>query len=159
MNRIAKQETVERIRALFESSEVVILAHNKGGLTVSAANNVRKSIKKEADGKYFVAKNTLMKIAVKGTRCESLSELLTGPVSVVCASEPTTAAKALMKFCKDGGRLEVIGGVIGQEKVSVEHINMLATLPSLDELRAKLLSLVQEPARRIARVIALHSEK
>lgn len=115
MNRIAKQGAVERIRSLFESSEVVILTHNKGGLTVSAANDVRKSIKKEADGKYFVAKNTLVKIAVKGTCYESLSELLTGPVSVVCANEPTTAAKTLIKFCKDDDKLEVIGGVIGKE--------------------------------------------
>lgn len=159
MNKIEKKESVERIRFLFESSEVIILAHNKGGLTVSAANSIRKSIKKEANGKYFVAKNTLMRIAICGTRYESLVDLFTGPVSVVCANEPAAAAKALMKFCKDDGKLEIIGGAIGEEKVTVEHINMLAMLPSFNELRARLLSVIQEPARRIARALALHFEQ
>ena len=159
MNKIEKKESVERIRSLFESSEVVILAYNRGGLTVSAANDIHKRVKKEAGGKYFVAKNTLMRIAIRGTCYESLADLLVGPISVVCANEPTAAAKTLMKFCKDSGKLEIIGGVISKERVTVEHINMLATLPSLDELRAKLLSVIQEPARRIAYALSLHLEQ
>jgi len=159
VDRIAKRETVERLRSLFGSSEVVILTHNKGGLTVSEANNVRKSIKNEANGQYFVTKNSLMRIAIKGTRHEILSDLLSGPISVICANEPASISKTLMKFCRDDGKLKVIGGMIANERVNVEHIGMLATLPSFDDLRAKLLSIIQEPARRIARLVALYSEK
>ena len=158
MNRAEKHEAVIRIKSLLDSSSVVILSHNKG-LNVTAANKIRKRMKATEGSHYFIAKNTLMKLAVSGTKYESLTPLLNGPIAVACGVDPISVSKTLVSFIKEEANLEIVGGATAEEELDLSKIKMLASLPSFDEMRSKLLSVLQAPAAQIARVIAAYAEK
>jgi large subunit ribosomal protein L10 len=108
---------------------------------------------REAGAAYKVTKNTLALIALEGTRYAPLSELLTGPTALATSSDPVAAAKAAVDFAKTNDRLEIVGGAMGETMLDVEGVKALAALPSLDELRAKIVGLIQAPAAKIARTI------
>jgi large subunit ribosomal protein L10 len=103
---------------------------------------------------YKVTKNTLALIALDGTRYAQLSDMLSGPTALATSSDPVAAAKAAVEFAKTNDRLEIVGGAMGDTLLDAEGIRALAELPSLDELRAKIIGLVQAPATKIARTIA-----
>ncbi len=158
MNKIAKQSKVEELKSLFASSGVILLARNCG-LSVADAKAVRKAVRKDAGGRYFIAKNTLMRRAVQGTQYESLSGAFSGPIAVACGDDAVAIAKTMVNLSKDNNKLQLHAGAAAGEVLSLEHISALAALPSFEELRAKLLSVIQAPGRQIARAIALYSEK
>ena len=109
---------------------------------------------RDAGAAYKVTKNTLALIALEGTRYAPLSELLTGPTALATSADPVAAAKAAVDFAKTNDRLEIVGGAMGETVLDSAGVKALAALPSLDELRAKLIGLIQAPATKIARTIA-----
>jgi large subunit ribosomal protein L10 len=151
VDKVKKAEVVEQLKGVFGAAEVVIISHNNG-LTVSQDAKLRRNMRKSSAG-YRVVKNSLSKIAIKGTGFEQLDGLLNGPTSIAYAEDPVAVAKALVEFSKDHEKLEVLGGVMSGRFLEVSEIKALATLPSLDQLRGKIIGLLQAPASKIARVI------
>lgn len=150
-NRELKQKVVENMQDVFASSSLLLVMHNKG-LKVSEAKDLRKKVK-NAGSRYLVAKNTLIKIALKGSQFQELESLMEGPTSLAYSSDPIAVSKVIMEFIKDNDRLEVRGGVMDGAYLDVNAIKTLASLPSLDEIRAKLIGLFNAPATKIAQII------
>jgi large subunit ribosomal protein L10 len=100
-----------------------------------------------------------MKLAVSGTKYESLTSLLTGPITVTCGADPISISKTLVSFAKEETKLEIIGGATVDENLDLSKIQLLASLPSFDEIRAKLLSVLQEPGAKLVRLLAAYAEK
>ena len=169
MNKLEKEQVVKQLREeVFSTSGIVIVSHNNG-LTVDASRKLRGQFK-EASCKYKVTKNSLAKIAAKGTNFEQINDVLTGPTSLAYAADPVAAAKLLVNFSKENEKLKVVGGVMNGSFLNAKEIGQLATLPSLDELRGKIVGLLQAPASKlaavaqapalqVARVLKAYSEK
>ncbi len=152
MDRAQKRETVAALKATFDETEVVVVTRNLG-LTVAQSTDLRNRMR-DAGAAYRVTKNRLALIALEGTRYAPLSELLTGPTALATSSDPVAAAKAAVDFAKTNDRLEIVGGAMGETVLDAAGVKALAALPSLDELRAKIIGLVQAPATKIARTIS-----
>jgi len=158
MNRTEKAQQIEEIKARLAESNLVVLTHNKG-ITAQQSNALRRALDAE-DASYKVAKNTLVKLAIKGTKYEGLSDLLTGPVGITISKDPVAAARIVHGFAKDtGGKLEIIGGANDTEILSLDKVKFLATLPSLDGLRGKLVGLLQAPGAQLARLANAYATK
>ena len=152
MNRSEKTEAVEALNATFKEAAVVVVTRNLG-LTVAQSTDLRLKMR-EAGAGYKVAKNRLAKIALNDTQYETLSDLLTGPTALATSADPVAAAKVAVEFAKTNDKLEIVGGAMGSTVLDVEGVKALASLPSLDELRAKLIGLVQAPATKVVQVIS-----
>ena len=150
MNRTEKEQVVGLYKETFVDSSLVIIFHNNG-LNVSDMTDLRKKIS-ELGGEVKVTKNTLAKIAIKETSCEVLSSEFSGPTVVACSQDPVAAAKGLVEFAKDNSKIVILSGVLNGEKIDESKINILAKLPSLDELRAKIICTINTPSTRIAGV-------
>lgn len=148
MNRTEKKETVAGLNAAFQDSDLVIVTHNNG-LDATQTHNLRSQVRTNGLS-YKVAKNRLAKIAIKGTNFEGLFDLLNGPTGLVMSKDPVAGAKVVSAFAKDNPNLVIVGGIMGTSVLDAKGINTLATLPSLDQLRSKLIGLVQAPATKIA---------
>ncbi len=151
MDRAQKKEAVAELKQTFTETSVVVVTRNLG-LTVAQSTALRNRMR-DAGARYKVAKNKLALIALEGTRYQPLSDLLTGPVALATSSDPVAAAKAAVDFAKTNDRLEIVGGAMGDTLLDVNGVKALAELPSLDELRAKIVGLIQAPASKIARTI------
>jgi large subunit ribosomal protein L10 len=152
MNRSEKTDTVAALNATFNDAAVVVVTRNLG-LTVAQSTDLRSKMR-DAGAHYKVAKNRLAKIALTDTQYSSLSDLLTGPTALATSGDPVAAAKVAVEFAKTNDKLEIVGGAMGDTVLDVEGVKALASLPSLDELRAKLIGLVQAPATKVVQVIA-----
>ena len=151
MDRAQKKETVAALKATFNETNVVVVTRNLG-LTVAQSTDLRNRMR-DAGARYKVAKNRLALIALEGTRYAPLSELMNGPTALATSSDPVAAAKAAVDFAKTHDRLEIVGGAMGETLLDAAGVKALAELPSLDELRAKIIGLIQAPAAKIARTI------
>lgn len=151
MNRTDKANLVESLNGTFGESESVVIAHYKG-LSVDEMNELRGNMR-EAGARVQVAKNRLVKIALKGTVYEPLSDLFTGPTIIAYAPDPVSAAKVSVNFANDNDKLIILGGAMGGEVLDVEGVKQLSKLPSLDELRGKLIGLISAPATKLATVL------
>jgi large subunit ribosomal protein L10 len=167
MNRAQKQTEIEELKSRLDASEIIVITQNKG-LTVKEVTDLRNQLRKEG-ASYKVAKNTLVKIALKGTRFEGIANLFTGPTAIASAKDPSVA-KVAQKFAKDNEKLVIIGGAMGDKILSANDVKALATLPSLDELRSKICGLLvaaptklagvlQAPARNLVGVTKAYGEK
>ncbi|MEQ1550371.1 50S ribosomal protein L10 [Sphingorhabdus sp.] len=152
MNRSEKTDTVAALNATFNEAAVVVVTRNLG-LTVAQSTDLRLKMR-DAGAGYKVAKNRLAKIALNDTQYESLGDLLTGPTALATSGDPVAAAKVAVEFAKTNDKLEIVGGAMGSTVLDVEGVKALASLPSLDELRAKLIGLVQAPATKVVQVIS-----
>lgn len=151
MNRTEKQEAVSGLNAAFQDNDLVIITHNNG-LNAAETQSLRSQTR--ANGvSYRIAKNRLVKIAIKGTNFEALDGFLSGPTGLVMSKDPVAGAKVVSAFAKDNPNLVIVGGVMGTNVLDAKGIQTLATLPSLDELRGKLIGLIQAPATKIAGVV------
>ena len=157
MNREEKTQLLAELNELFNNSETIVVSHYKG-LTVSEVSELRDNIRKAGAG-FRVTKNRITRLALKGTKFEALSELFVGPTAIAFANDPISACKACVEFAKTNEKLLVIGGAMGTGVLSVAEINRLATIPSMDELRAKIIGLLQAPGAQLARVTKAYSEK
>ncbi|MBB4155607.1 large subunit ribosomal protein L10 [Sphingomonas jinjuensis] len=168
MDRDQKTAAVAELKQTFSEVGVVVVTRNLG-LTVAQSTQLRTKMR-EAGGAYRVSKNRLARIALDGTDYGSLSDMLTGPVGLATSIDPVAAAKVAVDFAKTTDKFEIVGGAMGATPLDVAGVQALATLPSLDELRAKIVGLIvapatkiatiaQAPAAQLARVLAAHAEK
>jgi len=151
MNRTQKKEWIESTNANVKDASIVLVAHYKG-LTVAEITDLRVKVKAAGAG-FKVTKNLLAKLAFKATAYEKISPLFKGPTAIAYSSDPVSAAKVLQEFSKKNSKLVLVGGAFGDTVLDQAAIAQLATLPSLDELRAKIIALLQTPATRIAGVL------
>lgn len=152
MNREQKQELVSELHGLFGEVSTVVVAHYSG-LTVSDLESLRKQMRK-VGASFRVTKNRLTRIALEGTKFDGLADLLTGPTGMAVSTDPVAAAKAMVEFAKTNPKLIILGGVMDGNSLDVDGVKALASLPSLDELRAKLVGMLQTPATRVATVLS-----
>ncbi|MEQ1548503.1 MAG: 50S ribosomal protein L10 [Chakrabartia sp.] len=150
MDRAQKTELVAELNRTFNEVSVVVVTRNLG-LTVAQSTVLRNKMR-EAGASYKVAKNKLAKIAAEGTPYASLSALLTGPTALASSADPVAAAKVVVEFAKTNDKLEILGGAMGDTVLDVDGVKALATLPSLDELRAKIVGLLVAPATKLATI-------
>ncbi|MGB0921104.1 MAG: 50S ribosomal protein L10 [Alphaproteobacteria bacterium] len=152
MDRAQKEELVAEMHGVFEEAGVVIVTQYKG-LTVPEVSDLRDKVA-DAGASFKVTKNRLTKLALDGTTCEPIKDLFTGPTAIAYSSDPVAAPKVVADFAKANDKLVVIGGIMGDTVLDVDGVKALASLPSLDELRGKLVGLLQAPAGKIARVVS-----
>jgi large subunit ribosomal protein L10 len=150
MDRGQKAAAVAELKQTFSEVGVVVVTRNLG-LTVAQSTQLRTKMR-DAGASYKVSKNKLAKIALDGTDYLSLGDMLTGPVGLASSIDPVAAAKVVVEFAKTNDKLEIVGGAMGATALNVEGVKALATLPSLDELRAKIVGLVQAPAQKLASI-------
>ncbi len=150
MERADKQKFVSDFNEVLSNTGVAVVAHY-AGLSVSQMTQLRAAAR-EAGGTVKVAKNRLVKLALQGTELEHISDLFTGPTVIVYSDDPVAAPKAAANFAKDNEAFKILGGALGSTNLDAAGVNSLATMPSLDELRGKLVGMIQTPASRIAQV-------
>ena len=150
MDRNEKAEVVSALNASLKQVGVVVVTRNLG-LSVAQSTDLRQKMR-EAGATYKVTKNRLAKIAIQDTDYAGIGDLLTGPVGLATSADPVSAAKIAVEFAKTNDKLEIIGGAMGTQVLDANGIKALASLPSLDELRAKLVGLIQAPAQKLASV-------
>ena len=152
MEKAKKTVVVEELKGVFVESGSVVVAHYKG-LTVAQLSDLRARARK-LGVTFKVAKNRLAMRALQGTPIEGISPLFKGPTGIAFSKDPVASAKVVVAYAKDNAKLVVLGGSVGSTTLDAEGVKALATLPSLDELRGKLIGLIQAPATKIAGVIA-----
>lgn len=150
MDRTQKEQLVAELKETFEGSGLVVVTQ-QSGLSVSEVSALRRSAK-ESGARFKVAKNRLARIALEGTKFEALSPYFSGPTAVASSEDPIAAAKVCVEFAKDNEKLSVVGGVMGDKFLDADGIKALASLPSLDQLRGKIVGVLQAPATKIAGV-------
>lgn len=151
MDRSEKEKLVSSLRQGLNESELIIVTQ-QSGLTVAEVSDLRRQIR-EAGAQYKVTKNTLARLAIAGTEAEGINPFLSGPTALAYSKDPVGAAKATIKFSNDNNKLKVIGGILNGKVLDTKEIEALSKLPSLDELRAKILSVITTPATRVAGVM------
>lgn len=150
MDRAQKAEAVSTLNATLSSAATVVIVRNLG-LTVAQSTALRQQMR-DAGASFKVTKNRLANIALEGTAYTGLAELLTGPTALATSTDPVAAAKVAVEFAKTNDKLEIVGGGMGNTVLDVNGVKALASLPSLDELRAKIVGLVQAPATKLAQI-------
>ena len=157
MDRAEKKELVADLNGIFKKTSVVVVAHYSG-LTVAQMQALRKQMR-AAGASVQVAKNRLVKIALEGSDVASIGPLLKGPTLIAYSDDPVAAPKVAVAFAKDFDKLVILGGAMGPTPLNVDGIKSLATLPSLDELRGKLVGLIQAPATKVAQLTTAPAAK
>lgn len=151
MDRSEKTELVSSLRGTFENTGIVVVTHYSG-LSVSDITDLRSQMR-AAGASFKVTKNRLTRLALEGTPYEPIGDLFTGPTAIAYSDDPVGPAKVAVDFAKKNEKLIVLGGAMGDVSLNVDDIKQLATLPSLDELRAKIVGMLNTPATRIAGVL------
>ncbi|MHA1555233.1 MAG: 50S ribosomal protein L10 [Alphaproteobacteria bacterium] len=152
MERAEKRELVATLRGVFENTGTIVVAHYSG-LSVADMTALRAQMR-EAGAGVRVAKNRLAKLALEGTEVSHMADLFSGPTVIAYSSDPVAAPKIAVNFAKTNEKLVVLGGAMGATKLKPDDVMALATMPSLDELRAKLVGMISTPATRIAQIVA-----
>jgi large subunit ribosomal protein L10 len=151
LERAAKSEAVTALGEIFKATKVVVVAHYSG-LTVAQMQTLRRQMK-QAGARVKVAKNRLAKIALEGSDVASIGPLLKGPALIAFLGDPIAAPKVAVDFAKTNERFVILGGAMGTTTLDPNGVKALAALPSLDELRARIIGLIQAPATKIAQVV------
>ncbi|MGI4775455.1 MAG: 50S ribosomal protein L10 [Janthinobacterium lividum] len=157
MLRLEKREFVAGLENIYKESNSVIITHYHG-LSVSKITALRKSLRENGAG-FKVVKNTLLKIATETVGTQGLSVFLKGPTAIAYSVDAIAAAKQVMEFAKSNNNFKVIGGIVNNQIMNANEIQELAKLPSLNELRGKIVGILQAPAAQIARLLKAYSEK
>ena len=168
VERAAKKEAVEQLHTVFKTTGVAIVAHYSG-LTVSQMQTLRRQMR-HAGAAVKVSKNRLAKIALEGTDVAAIGSLLKGPTVIATSNDPVAAPKVAIDFAKVNEKFVILGGSMGKTVLNVDGVKALASLPSLDELRGKIVGLIMAPATKLAqlsnapaaklaRVIQAHASK
>lgn len=151
MDRTEKEALVASLNRTFLDSRCIVVTRQTG-LTVAEVSRLRRDMR-EAGAGFKVAKNTLVRLALVGTSYEGLKDLFTGPTAICASADPVAAAKIIVQFAKGNDKLTILGGAMPGTILGPDGVQALATLPSLDELRGKLIGLIQAPATKIAGVL------
>ena len=145
------------MKEFFANNESVLVTHYQG-LTVNQIDSLRNEMR--THGILFkVTKNRITKLALKNTKCKDLSNLFTGPTAVAFSKDAISSAKILTKFAKENKSLKIIGGIMGNDVLDVKDVAKIATLPTLEEARAKIASILQTPAQKIISILLAPGSK
>ncbi len=157
MDKEKKQSYISEMTTQFEKSEGVIVAHYQG-LTVNQLDELRAKMREH--GIIFkITKNRITKLAIEKTRCKQLSDLFTGPTAVALSQDVITSAKILTNFSKENSNLKILGGIMGSDILDVAGVINVATLPTLDEARAKIVGILRSPAQKIVSILLAPASK
>ena len=148
MKRSEKKEFVQKLKDEIDTSSSVIVAHYSG-LTVEESDQLRSEMRSNG-AKFKVTKNRLTKLALEQTQFKDIADLFTGPTAIAYSDDPVAPAKVAVSFEKKLEKFKIIGGAYDGEQIDLKKINFLATLPSMDELRGKIVGLISAPAQKIA---------
>ena len=157
MNKEQKKNYISDMTAQFENSEAVLVTHYQG-LTVSQLDKLRAEMRDHGI-QFKITKNRITKIALENSRCKDIKNLFTGPTAIALSNDAITSAKILTKFSKDNKNLKILGGIMGKEILDVAAVQNVATLPTLDEARAKILGILRSPAQKIASILLAPASK
>lgn len=157
MDRSQKADSVAQLSEIFAQSGVVVITRNLG-LSVAQSTELRSKMR-DAGASYKVAKNRLAKLALKDTDYAGLDEYLTGPTALGYSADPVAAAKAVVEFAKTTDKIEIVGGSMGATKLDEAGVKALASMPSLDELRGKIVGLVNAPATKVVQLVNAPASK
>ncbi len=152
-----KAEKVSAVAQRLEKAELVILTRNKG-LTHTMDRELRNNLRKEG-ATFGVEKNTLVARAIKGTKFEHLTDKLTGPIGIAISEDPMAAARIVYEFAKKNDKLEIVAGASGADALDFEKIKFLALLPTMDQLRGKIIGILQAPGAQLARLANAYATK
>ena len=157
MNKEQKKNYITEMTANFENSEAVLVTHYQG-LTVKQLDELRKQMREQGI-QFKITKNRITKIALEKSRCKDLSNLFTGPTAVALSEDAISSAKILTKFSKENENLKILGGIMGKEILDVAAVANVATLPTLDEARAKIIGILRSPAQKIVSILLAPASK
>ena len=157
MNKEQKKNYISEMTASFENSEAVLVTHYQG-LSVKQLDELRKQMR-EHGIQFKITKNRITKIALEKTKCKDLSDLFKGPTAVALSEDAISSAKILTKFSKENKNLKILGGIMGKEILDVAAVANVATLPTLDEARAKIVGILRSPAQKIASILLAPASK
>jgi len=157
LNKNQKKQYIDEMTIQFDKSEAVIVTHYQG-LTVSQLDDLRKRMREH--GIIFkITKNRITKLALEKTKCKDISKLFNGPTAVALSEDVITSAKILTKFSKENKNLKILGGIMGSDILDVAGVQNVATLPTLDEARAKIVGILRSPAQKIASILLAPASK
>ena len=157
MNKEQKQIYIKEMTSQFENSEAVLVTHYQG-LTVKQLDELRKRMREH--GIIFkITKNRITKLALEKSKCKELSNLFSGPTAVAFSEDAITSAKILTKFSRENENLKILGGIMGTDVLDVDGVKNVATLPTLDEARAKIVGILRSPAQKIASILLAPASK
>lgn len=151
MDRAKKEELVEELNGAFANAGLVVVTQ-QSGLTVAESTDLRRRMRNE-DASFRVAKNRLVKLALVGTPYEGIADLFEGPTAIAYSDDPVAAARVAVSFSKENNKLVVVGGAMAESRLDESAVKELAALPSLDDLRGKIVGLLNAPATKIAGVL------
>ena len=157
MNKEQKRNYISEMTAQFDKSEAVLVTHYQG-LTVKQLDELRKQMR-EHGIQFKVTKNKITKLALQNSKCKDLSNLFTGPTAVALSKDAISSAKILTKFSKENNNLKILGGIMGKEILDVAGVANVATLPTLDEARAKIIGILSSPAQKIVSILLAPASK
>ena len=157
MNKEQKKNYIAEMTSQFENNESVLVTHYQG-LTMPQLDELRAQMR-EHGIKFKITKNRITKIALEKTKCKDLSDLFKGPTAVALSEDAISSAKILTKFSKENKNLKILGGIMGKEILDVAAVANVATLPTLDEARAKIVGILRSPAQKIASILLAPASK
>ena len=157
MNKEQKKNYITKMTANFENSEAVLVTHYQG-LTVKQLDELRKQMREQGI-QFKITKNRITKLALEKTKCKDLANLFTGPTAVALSKDAISTAKILTKFSKENNNLKILGGIMGKEILDVAAVANVATLPTLDEARAKIIGILTSPAQKIVSILLAPASK
>ena len=157
MNKEQKKQYIDEMSKHFDKSEAVIVTHYQG-LTVSQLDDLRKKMR-EHGIKFKITKNRITKLALEKTKCKDISNLFSGPTAVALSEDAITSAKILSKFSKENENLKILGGIMGNDILDVAAVQNVATLPTLDEARVKIVGILRSPAEKITSILLAPASK
>ena len=157
MNKEQKRNYISEMTTQFDKSEAVLVTHYQG-LTVKQLDDLRKQMR-EHDIQFKITKNRITKLALEKTKCKDLANLFTGPTAVALSKDAISTAKILTKFSKENNNLKILGGIMGKEILDIAGVANVATLPTLDEARAKIIAILSSPAQKIVSILLAPASK
>ena len=157
MNKEQKKNYIKDMTSQFENSEAVLVTHYQG-LNMKQLDDLRKQMR-EYGIQFKITKNRITKLALQNSRCKDLANLFTGPTAIALSKDVISSAKILMKFSKENKNLKILGGIMGKDLLDVAEVAKVATLPTLEEARAKIIAILRSPAQKIASILLAPASK
>ena len=157
MNKEQKKNYITEMTANFQNSEAVLVTHYQG-LTVKQLDELRKQMRQQGI-QFKITKNKITKLALEKTKCKDLASLFTGPTAVALSKDAISSAKILTKFSKENSNLKILGGIMGKDVLDVAGVAKVATLPTLEEARAKIVGILRSPAQKITSILLAPASK
>ena len=157
INKDQKKKYINEMKNFFEANDSILVTHYQG-LTVNQLDELRAEMRKHGI-MFKITKNRITKLALKDTKCKDIADLFSGPTAVAMSKDAIYSARILTKFSKDNQNLKILGGIMGKEVLKTEDVLKIATLPTLNEARAKITSILQSPAQKLVSILLVPGSK